>query len=192
MDIDKTWIFIIIGLIVLLFLISHVKIVNTPPPSTESQTSDIPLCAETQFGCCADGVNSKINPTGTNCGATYPNIYTSPIATPNPYLSSTPMTGPNPYVQGTPIAGPNPATSPATGPSPYPATGPSPYPATGPSPYPATNPATSPYTSPPSPPPPPPTTGPPTSAAKASGPSSYPPPGTTATGPAPSNPYNIR
>ena len=54
-------IIIILGIILLVFIIlNHVTIVKT----TSSEQGN---CSQTAFGCCPDGVNSKINFYGTNC-----------------------------------------------------------------------------------------------------------------------------
>lgn len=54
-------IIIILGVILLvLIILNHVTIVQT---STTSQGK----CSQTAFGCCPDGINSKVNYYGTNC-----------------------------------------------------------------------------------------------------------------------------
>ncbi len=80
---DNT-ILIILGVILLILIIlNHVAIVKT---STTTQAN----CSQTAFGCCPDGVNSKINYYGTNCpgyrpGPGYP-LYPgpNPVGPPGP------------------------------------------------------------------------------------------------------------
>ena len=58
---DNT-IIIILGIILLvLIILNNITIVRKPIIDTKAS------CAETKFGCCPDGVNSKINFHGTNC-----------------------------------------------------------------------------------------------------------------------------
>ena len=60
---DNT-IVIILGVILLvLIILNHITIVQTTTTTKTSQAT----CAQTAFGCCPDGVNSKINFYGTNC-----------------------------------------------------------------------------------------------------------------------------
>jgi hypothetical protein len=62
---DNT-IIIVLGIILLtLIILNHITII-TPPPATQAN------CSQTAFGCCPDGVNSKINFYGTNCPAYNP------------------------------------------------------------------------------------------------------------------------
>jgi len=58
---DNT-IIIILGIILLvLIILNHITIVTT---TTTTQQGN---CSQTAFGCCPDGVNSKVNFYGTNC-----------------------------------------------------------------------------------------------------------------------------
>ena len=55
-------IIIILGIILLvLIILNHITIVKTTNDSKQAS------CSMTAFGCCPDGVNSKINYLGTNC-----------------------------------------------------------------------------------------------------------------------------
>ena len=72
---------IIIILTIILFIIiilNHVIIV-TDPKKEQTDKSD---CSQTTFGCCPDGVNSKINFYGTNC----PKYNPGPGYYPQPYI----------------------------------------------------------------------------------------------------------
>jgi hypothetical protein len=63
-------ILVILGIILLILIIlNHVTIVttNTSDSSQSSKSSNSASCSQTAFGCCPDGVNSKINYYGTNC-----------------------------------------------------------------------------------------------------------------------------
>lgn len=61
-------ILIILGIILLILIIlNHVTIVTSNSSQTSSQSSNSASCSQTAFGCCPDGVNSKINYYGTNC-----------------------------------------------------------------------------------------------------------------------------
>lgn len=58
-----TTIIIILGIILLLLIIlNHVTIITNT--NARDNTAN---CSKTTFGCCPDGVNSKINYFGTNC-----------------------------------------------------------------------------------------------------------------------------
>lgn len=60
---DNT-IIIALGVILLvLIILNHITIVK---PTTTTTTTKA-TCSQTTFGCCPDGVNSKINFYGTNC-----------------------------------------------------------------------------------------------------------------------------
>ena len=59
-------IIIVLGMILLiLIMLNHLNIVVI-----DHNKQKLPLhssCAQTEFGCCPDGINSKINFYGTNC-----------------------------------------------------------------------------------------------------------------------------
>jgi len=75
-------IIIILGIILLILIIlNHITIV------TSTNTSEQGNCSQTAFGCCPDGVNSKVNFYGTNC----------PAYNPGPgYYPNVPPPGPGP------------------------------------------------------------------------------------------------
>jgi hypothetical protein len=55
-------IIIILGIILfVLVILNHITIVTTVDTTSQGK------CSQTAFGCCPDGVNSKINYYGTNC-----------------------------------------------------------------------------------------------------------------------------
>jgi hypothetical protein len=62
---DNT-IIIILGIILLvLIILNHITIITTTTTTTtETEQAN---CSQTAFGCCPDGVNSKVNFNGTNC-----------------------------------------------------------------------------------------------------------------------------
>ena len=62
---DNTIIIVLAIILLILIVINNVTIVHPPngPPAK---------CSQTVFGCCPDGVNSKINFYGTNCPAYNP------------------------------------------------------------------------------------------------------------------------
>ena len=85
-------ILIILAIILFIFIIlNHVSVVVTPSSSsgkndsisdqfgyiqTPSNCSNVPgCCSLTQYGCCPDGVNSRIDTLGTNCPKTYSQGY---------------------------------------------------------------------------------------------------------------------
>lgn len=65
---DKTIIVILAIILIVLIILNHVTIITTQPQSQTQQTqSQQGNCSLTAFGCCPDGVNSKINFVGSNC-----------------------------------------------------------------------------------------------------------------------------
>ena len=93
---ETTWLFIIAGIIVLFFLLSHTIYITTSnvPTSSTAQSMNRPVCGTTPYGCCPDGINYKMNFMGSNCPSSPQNPYTVGSNTgPNPYLKS-PVTQP--------------------------------------------------------------------------------------------------
>lgn len=79
---DNT-IIVILGIILLvLIILNHITIVQTTTTTTTVQGN----CSQTAFGCCPDGVNSKINYYGTNCPSYRPGpgYYPNPPPGPGP------------------------------------------------------------------------------------------------------------
>ena len=75
---DNT-IIIILGIILLvLIILNHITIVQTNSIQAN--------CSQTTFGCCPDGVNSKVNFYGTNCPGYKPGpgYYPTPPPPPGP------------------------------------------------------------------------------------------------------------
>jgi len=93
---------IVLGIILLvLIILNHVTIITTTTKNSQQGN-----CSQTAFGCCPDGVNSKINYFGTNCpqynpGPGYPN---PPPPGPGPVRPNPPPPGPGP-VRPKPIGG---------------------------------------------------------------------------------------
>jgi hypothetical protein len=61
-------IIVILGIILLILLmLNNITVINPPTTTTTATSTEQGNCAQTTFGCCPDGVNSKINYNGTNC-----------------------------------------------------------------------------------------------------------------------------
>ena len=58
---DSTIIIVLAIILLILIILNHITIVTTSTSTTQG------TCSQTTFGCCPDGVNSKINFYGTNC-----------------------------------------------------------------------------------------------------------------------------
>jgi hypothetical protein len=56
-----------ITIIIVLSLVLLILIMLNNVSIEKSQSSDESSCTQTMYGCCPDGVNSKINFYGTNC-----------------------------------------------------------------------------------------------------------------------------
>jgi hypothetical protein len=92
---DKS-IIIILGIILLvLIILNHITIIQTTTTTTQAN------CSQTAFGCCPDGVNSKINYYGTNC----PGYNPGPGYYPTPYVPPPPPE-PTPPPEPAPIPPP--------------------------------------------------------------------------------------
>lgn len=89
---DNT-IIVILGIILLvLIILNHITIVTTTTTTTGSTSQG--NCSQTTFGCCPDGVNSKVNYYGTNCPGYNPGpgyyVTNSPPPPPPPGPGPTP------------------------------------------------------------------------------------------------------
>ena len=79
---DKSLIIILAVILFILVLLNNLFIIL--PDTKEHTASSKPgNCSQTTFGCCPDGINSKINFNGTNCpnynpGAGYPSAHNKP------------------------------------------------------------------------------------------------------------------
>ena len=104
----SSFIIIILAIILLaLIILNNIKIVSTGTGSTG--TGSTANCTQTAFGCCPNGVDSKINFYGTNC----------PAYNPGPgYLPGPGPPGPGPPGPGPPGPGPPGPGPPGPGPRP--------------------------------------------------------------------------
>ncbi len=76
---DKSLIIILAVILLILVLLNNLSIV-VPNGQVHTVQGN---CSQTTFGCCPDGINSKINFHGTNCpnynpGAGYPDAHNKP------------------------------------------------------------------------------------------------------------------
>jgi hypothetical protein len=70
----ETVVLVILGaILVLLLVLNHVTVIETTNVVVQK-------CAQTTFGCCPDGVTSKVNYYGTNC----PGFVPQPAPAPSP------------------------------------------------------------------------------------------------------------
>ena len=69
---DNLIIIILTSILLILISLNHITIIN---PVQQIK------CSQTAFGCCSDGINSKINVYGTNC----PGYIPQPGYIPTPY-----------------------------------------------------------------------------------------------------------
>jgi hypothetical protein len=81
---DSKLLIILAIILFILIILNHVSVVVTPSGQedtiskqfgyvqTPSNCSNVPgCCSLTQYGCCPDGVNSRIDTLGSNCPPTY-------------------------------------------------------------------------------------------------------------------------
>jgi hypothetical protein len=88
---DSTIIIVLAMILLALIILNNIKIVKT-----DNTTAN---CSQTTFGCCSNGVDSKINYYGTNCPGYKPRpgyLPTPNIPPPNPVLPPNPLPGPVP------------------------------------------------------------------------------------------------
>ena len=89
---DSSIITLLAIILLILIVLNHITIIS-PIKSTQAS------CSQTAFGCCPNGVDSKINYYGTNCPGYRPGPGYKPIPAPVP---------PAPYVPPPPVPGPKP------------------------------------------------------------------------------------
>ena len=66
---DKVVVIILVVILLLLIILNHLSITVTKNGNSTDNG-----CSQTRFGCCPDGVNSKINFKGTNCPRYNPGV----------------------------------------------------------------------------------------------------------------------
>jgi hypothetical protein len=84
---NNTIILILGAILLILIMLNHITIIKTT--NTSSQAN----CSQTIFGCCPDGINSKINYYGTNCPTYKPPPGYNPIPTPIVPVNQKPVGG---------------------------------------------------------------------------------------------------
>lgn len=62
---NRTIIIVLAIILFILIILNHIKIMKVGDSSSSSSQEG--NCSQTVYGCCPDGVNSKINFYGTNC-----------------------------------------------------------------------------------------------------------------------------
>jgi hypothetical protein len=72
MDTTKLLIFLVIFILLIMFLRTHVTIINTNPVKPVPVPVPAPVnkiggCAGTRYGCCPNGITARQNAIGTNC-----------------------------------------------------------------------------------------------------------------------------
>ena len=90
---DTTVIIVLAIILLALIILNNIKVVNISSDTTT--TSKTANCSQTTFGCCPNGVDSKINYYGTNCPGYNPGPGYLPTP-PNPVLPPNPVPGPAP------------------------------------------------------------------------------------------------
>lgn len=100
---DRTTLFCMLGGLLLLLMVFNAVRQHTNQSDNANATSanatrtsepKRPDCSQTTFGCCPDGINSKINSVGTNCPSYHPD--------PGYPITPTPLTPSNPVTTGQP------------------------------------------------------------------------------------------
>lgn len=95
---DTSLIIILAIVLLILIILNHITIITTP-------NVEHPSCSLTAYGCCPNGVDSKINYYGTNCPVSQtPTGYLPPPPPRKPYIPPPPQPTPPPP----PGPGPNP------------------------------------------------------------------------------------
>jgi hypothetical protein len=83
---DNTIIIVLAIILIILIILNHITIITTTTTTVQGN------CAQTTFGCCPNGIDSKVNFYGSNCPGYIPEPgYPTPA--PGPYI---PPPGPSP------------------------------------------------------------------------------------------------
>ena len=93
---DTSLIIILAIVLLILIVLNHITIITTPYVNQ-------PNCSLTAYGCCPNGIDSKLNYYGSNCPGykTTPG-YAPPPPTPSPYIPPPPQPIPQPIPQPAP------------------------------------------------------------------------------------------
>jgi len=88
---DNSIIIILAIILLILIALNNITIITNHPLQQGS-------CSQTAFGCCPDGINSKINYYGTNCPGYQPGpgYFPPPPPPPGPRPGPGPIPGPGP------------------------------------------------------------------------------------------------
>ena len=83
---ETKWLIILTIILFILIILNHLYLIQPIPTQSSEQSisnqfgymqtpktcSNLPgCCSLTQYGCCPDGINSRINQMGSNCPITY-------------------------------------------------------------------------------------------------------------------------
>jgi len=109
MDNNYTWIFIIVGIFILFFLLSHTIYITTSNVQTPITPEN--SCGVSTYGCCPDKLTTKTDSWGSNCQKQpqpqpQPNTM-MPGSSTSPILPIQPTTAPSTSVTPTPYVGQN-------------------------------------------------------------------------------------
>jgi hypothetical protein len=106
---DSSIITVLAIILLILIVLNNITIISPTISSPTASTNA--SCSQTNFGCCPNGVDSKINYYGTNCPGYKPGPGYQP---PQPYVKPPlPPPPPQPYVPPPPT--PNPSPNPIGG-----------------------------------------------------------------------------
>ena len=95
---DTSLIIVLAIILLILIILNHITIITTT-------NVEQPNCSLTAYGCCPNGVDSKINYYGSNCpGFRTPAGYVTPVPPPSPYVPPPPQPIPAP-IPKKPIGG---------------------------------------------------------------------------------------
>ena len=84
---DSSIITVLAIILLILIVLNHITIIS---PNISTNAS----CSQTSFGCCPNGIDSKVNYYGTNCPGYRPGPGYQPP--PQPYVPPPPTPGPKP------------------------------------------------------------------------------------------------